>query len=219
MERVCFTGDKVLGTGSVFARRARAPSRRTSPYAPAALPRPGGPVPRARAHVWDPPRSSTSTSRTPGPRTPAARGAGRGPAHRGQLLDAAWPGAPAELRGPAALTLRAHMEKLSDEGRLPPGPTTAALKGDESGPCRPSPHDMRRWRQSLDRAMGRVAEGQHGVVTRAPAVKARTWAPGDPAPTQVGRLAPPRGIHDRPRLLTKHGHWMAAVLLRLGAPF
>ncbi len=37
-----------------------------------------------------------------------------------ELLDAAWPDAPAHLRPAAALTLRAHMEKLAEEGRLPP---------------------------------------------------------------------------------------------------
>jgi len=36
-----------------------------------------------------------------------------------ELLDAAWPEVPAELRPAAALTLAAHMEKLSEEGRLP----------------------------------------------------------------------------------------------------
>jgi hypothetical protein len=38
---------------------------------------------------------------------------------RDELLDAAWPDAPAELRPAAALTLAAHLEKLSEEGRLP----------------------------------------------------------------------------------------------------
>jgi len=44
------------------------------------------------------------------------------------LLDAAWADAPAALRGAAALTLEAHLEKLRAEGRLPadvprrPGP-------------------------------------------------------------------------------------------------
>lgn len=36
-----------------------------------------------------------------------------------ELLDHAWADAPAHLRGAAALTLRAHMEKLEGEGRLP----------------------------------------------------------------------------------------------------
>jgi glyoxylase-like metal-dependent hydrolase (beta-lactamase superfamily II) len=36
-----------------------------------------------------------------------------------ELLDAAWADAPAALRPAAALTLRAHAGKLRDEGRLP----------------------------------------------------------------------------------------------------
>jgi hypothetical protein len=36
-----------------------------------------------------------------------------------ELLDAVWDDAPAELRPAAAITLRAHLDKLRDEGRLP----------------------------------------------------------------------------------------------------
>jgi glyoxylase-like metal-dependent hydrolase (beta-lactamase superfamily II) len=38
-----------------------------------------------------------------------------------ELLDDVWADAPAPLRPAAAATLRAHLDKLSDEGRLPPG--------------------------------------------------------------------------------------------------
>jgi glyoxylase-like metal-dependent hydrolase (beta-lactamase superfamily II) len=38
---------------------------------------------------------------------------------RARLLDAAWDDVPAELRGAAAMVMEAHLEKLSDEGRLP----------------------------------------------------------------------------------------------------
>jgi glyoxylase-like metal-dependent hydrolase (beta-lactamase superfamily II) len=38
-----------------------------------------------------------------------------------ELLDAAWSDAPAVLRPAAAVTLAAHLDKLQDEGRLPPG--------------------------------------------------------------------------------------------------
>jgi glyoxylase-like metal-dependent hydrolase (beta-lactamase superfamily II) len=38
---------------------------------------------------------------------------------RDELLDRAWPDAPAELRPAAALTMQAHLEKLAEEGRLP----------------------------------------------------------------------------------------------------
>lgn len=37
------------------------------------------------------------------------------------LLDAAWPDAPAVLRPAAAVTLAAHLDKLEEEGRLPAG--------------------------------------------------------------------------------------------------
>ena len=37
------------------------------------------------------------------------------------LLDAVWADAPAELRPAAAVTLDAHLQKLADEGRLPEG--------------------------------------------------------------------------------------------------
>ena len=40
---------------------------------------------------------------------------------RDELLDAAWPDAPAELRDFAALSLASHLEKLAEEGRLPEG--------------------------------------------------------------------------------------------------
>ena len=39
----------------------------------------------------------------------------------GELLDRAWGDVPADLRFGAALTLRAHLEKLAEEGRLPGG--------------------------------------------------------------------------------------------------
>jgi glyoxylase-like metal-dependent hydrolase (beta-lactamase superfamily II) len=38
-----------------------------------------------------------------------------------ELLDAAWSDVPMPLRGAAAVTLIAHLDKLGDEGRLPPG--------------------------------------------------------------------------------------------------
>jgi glyoxylase-like metal-dependent hydrolase (beta-lactamase superfamily II) len=45
----------------------------------------------------------------------------RGLRSEDDLLDAAWDDAPAELRPAAAVTLRAHLEKLRGEGRLPAG--------------------------------------------------------------------------------------------------
>jgi glyoxylase-like metal-dependent hydrolase (beta-lactamase superfamily II) len=40
---------------------------------------------------------------------------------REEMLDAAWPEVPEVLRPAAALTLEAHLEKLGEEGRLPAG--------------------------------------------------------------------------------------------------
>ena len=37
------------------------------------------------------------------------------------MLDHAWSDVPPELRGAATLTLQAHLEKLAEEDRLPPG--------------------------------------------------------------------------------------------------
>jgi glyoxylase-like metal-dependent hydrolase (beta-lactamase superfamily II) len=44
----------------------------------------------------------------------------RGERSRAALLAEVWDDVPAELRGPAAIAMEAHLEKLQDEGRLPP---------------------------------------------------------------------------------------------------
>ncbi len=44
----------------------------------------------------------------------------RGIRSRTALLAEVWDDVPAELRGPAAIAMEAHLEKLRDEGRLPP---------------------------------------------------------------------------------------------------
>jgi hypothetical protein len=44
-----------------------------------------------------------------------------GAREEGELLDHAWSDVPGALRGAAGLTLRAHLEKLAGEGRLPAG--------------------------------------------------------------------------------------------------
>jgi len=46
-----------------------------------------------------------------------------------QLLDDAWSDAPAALRPAAAVTLAAHLDKLADEGRLPEGVERPAWPG------------------------------------------------------------------------------------------
>ena len=51
----------------------------------------------------------------------------RGARTTAELLDAAWDDAPPELRFPATLTLEAHLDKLAAEGRLPEGVERLAL--------------------------------------------------------------------------------------------
>ena len=117
---VCFTGDAVLGEGSVFIadhpgalagyldalRRLRAlalevlcPGHRPPIFDPTAT------LDAYIAHRLDRER-----------RLVAALDQGlRGEA---ELLDAVWDDAPPALRPAAAVTLRAHLDKLEDEGRL-----------------------------------------------------------------------------------------------------
>ena len=45
----------------------------------------------------------------------------RGERSRARLLAEVWNDVPEQLRGPAAIAMQAHLEKLKDEGRLPPG--------------------------------------------------------------------------------------------------
>ena len=119
----CFTGDTVLGRGSVFiapgegSLAAYLDSLRRLRALELEVLCPGhGPYiwePRAKldeyiAHRLDRER-----------RLLAALDAGV--RDRDELLDAAWPDAPPELRPAAELTLAAHLEKLACEGRLPEG--------------------------------------------------------------------------------------------------
>jgi glyoxylase-like metal-dependent hydrolase (beta-lactamase superfamily II) len=120
-ERACFTGDTVLGAGSVFIapgegslsayldslRRLRELDLNVlcpghGPY----VRDPAAKLDEYIAHRLDRER-----------RLVAALDAGL--RTRDELLDAAWPDAPPGLRPAAALTLVAHLEKLAEEGRLP----------------------------------------------------------------------------------------------------
>jgi len=119
-DRACFTGDAVLGEGSVFV------TGRLAEYL-AALERlraldlavlcPGHGPP-----VWDPEaklgeylahrlerEERLMAALEAGLRTPD------------ELLDSAWSDAPPALRAAAAMTLDAHLGKLREEGRLPAG--------------------------------------------------------------------------------------------------
>jgi glyoxylase-like metal-dependent hydrolase (beta-lactamase superfamily II) len=119
--RVCFTGDTVLGEGSVFI----APGEGSLSAYLASLRRlleldlevlcPGhGPyVWNARAKLEEYLEHRLDRER----RLLAALD--QGLRSEDDLLDSAWADAPPELRPAAALTLRAHLEKLAEEGRLP----------------------------------------------------------------------------------------------------
>jgi glyoxylase-like metal-dependent hydrolase (beta-lactamase superfamily II) len=131
--RVCFTGDTVLGTGSVFiapgdgSLSAYLQSLRRLRALELDVICPGhGPYvwdPRAKLDEYIEHRMDRER------RLLAALDSGlRG---RDELLDAAWSDAPPELRPAAALTLAAHLEKLAEEGRLPQGIEGAA---DRIGP-------------------------------------------------------------------------------------
>jgi glyoxylase-like metal-dependent hydrolase (beta-lactamase superfamily II) len=119
--RVCFTGDAVLGEGSVFI----APDPGALASYLAALRRlrgldlellaPGhGPLiadPRAKldeclAHRMERERRLIEALAD-------------GLRDRDELLDRVWSGVPVALRPAAASTLEAHLAKLADEGRLP----------------------------------------------------------------------------------------------------
>jgi len=117
----CFTGDTVLGEGSVFlapgegSLSAYLDSLRALRELDLEVLCPGhGPYvgdPRAKldeyiSHRLDRERRLLEALAA-GART------------EDELLDRAWSDAPAHLRPAAALTLRAHMEKLEAEGRLP----------------------------------------------------------------------------------------------------
>jgi glyoxylase-like metal-dependent hydrolase (beta-lactamase superfamily II) len=120
---LCFTGDTVLGTGSVFIapgegslsvyldslRRLRALSLDVlcpghGPY----VRDPAAKLEEYLSHRLDRERRLVEALDA-GLRT------------RDELLDAAWSDAPRELRDFAALSLAAHLEKLAEEGRLPEG--------------------------------------------------------------------------------------------------
>jgi glyoxylase-like metal-dependent hydrolase (beta-lactamase superfamily II) len=122
-ERVCFAGDTVLGSGSVFI----APGEGSLSAYLASLERlrslplevlcPGhGP------YVWEPAAKLDeyiAHRRERERRLVEALDAGL--RTQAELLDSAWSDAPAELRYFAGLSLASHLEKLEEEGRLPEG--------------------------------------------------------------------------------------------------
>jgi len=115
-----FTGDAVLGAGSVFV------TSRLGEYL-AGLERLralglGVLCPGHGPPVWDPDaKLGEYLSHRAERERKLLAALDAGARTEDELLDAAWADAPAALRPAAALTLRAHAGKLRDEGRLPDG--------------------------------------------------------------------------------------------------
>jgi glyoxylase-like metal-dependent hydrolase (beta-lactamase superfamily II) len=122
MGRVCFTGDTVLGAGSVFiapgegSLSAYLDSLRRLRELDLEVLCPGhGP------YVWDPhAKLSEYISHRLEREHRLVEALEDGLRSTDELLDRAWSDVPAELRPAAALTLAAHLEKLAEEDRLPP---------------------------------------------------------------------------------------------------
>jgi glyoxylase-like metal-dependent hydrolase (beta-lactamase superfamily II) len=119
--RVCFTGDAVLGEGSVFiapdpgalAGYLDGLSRLRERDLDVLCPGHGPPIwePRTKLEQYIEHRLMRERLLL------EALAAGR--RRTAELLDAAWSDVPVELRPVAALSLRTHLDKLAEEGRLP----------------------------------------------------------------------------------------------------
>ena len=75
--------------------------------------------------------------------------------------------------------------------------------------------DVQRGHDPLDRAIGRIAEGQYGVISRAQLSELAVGRGALEHRMNEGRLHPVhRGVYAivGPRLLTQRGRWMGAVL-------
>ena len=123
LDRVCFTGDLILGEGSTFvppdggSLAAYLDSLHRVQELDLELLCPGhGP------YVTDPPAkiSEYIEHRLDRERKLVAA-LDAGERSRAGLLDAAWDDVPRDLRAVAALVMEAHLEKLDAEGRLPDG--------------------------------------------------------------------------------------------------
>ena len=118
--RACFTGDAVLGEGSVFV------TNRLGEYL-AALERLRGLglevlCPGHGPPVWDPgAKLGEYLAHRLEREQKLVSALDAGLRTRDELLDAVWADAPPALRGAAGMTLEAHLGKLREEGRLPAG--------------------------------------------------------------------------------------------------
>ncbi len=130
-DAVCFSGDAVLGEGSVFIapdpgalrgyleglRRLRArPLRLICPGHGPPVPDPAAELDEYIAHRLDRERRLVEALE-------------HGTRAEPDLLDQVWDDAPAVLRPAATVTLRAHLDKLREEGRLPPGAGEPKVSG------------------------------------------------------------------------------------------
>jgi glyoxylase-like metal-dependent hydrolase (beta-lactamase superfamily II) len=119
----CFTGDTVLGTGSVFI----APGEGSLSAYLNSLHRLRGLdlevlCPGHGPYVWDPAAKLDEYIEHRLERERRLLEAlDAGLRTRDELLDSAWSDAPPQLRDFAALSLASHLEKLAEEGRLPDG--------------------------------------------------------------------------------------------------
>jgi glyoxylase-like metal-dependent hydrolase (beta-lactamase superfamily II) len=133
---VCFTGDAVLGEGSVFlwpdqgALRGYLAALDGLRGTGLELLAPGHGPP-----IGDPDAKLTEyiEHRLDRERRLVAA-LDRGERTVGELLDDAWSDVPGLLRPAAAVTLAAHLDKLEEEGRLPPGVERPRLREDFSAP-------------------------------------------------------------------------------------
>jgi len=122
-ERVAFTGDTVLGAGSVFIAPGEGSlseyleSLRRLRALPLEVLCPGhGP------YVWDPAaKLDEYISHRLERESRLVAALDSGLRTTDELLDSAWSDAPPELRYFAGLSLESHLEKLAEEGRLPEG--------------------------------------------------------------------------------------------------
>ncbi|MDE3131477.1 MAG: MBL fold metallo-hydrolase [Acidobacteriota bacterium] len=131
VDDLAFSGDAVLGEGSVFVSAqlgAYLGALRRLRDLELAVIAPGhGPIvhdPAAKLDEYLDHRLAREAA--------LVRALAEGKRTTGELLDAAWADAPARLRGAAAVTLEAHLEKLADEGRLPEG---VQRGGGQAGPA------------------------------------------------------------------------------------
>ncbi len=122
-ERVCFTGDAVLGEGSVFiapdpgalAGYLDGLGRLRECDLDVLCPGHGPPIWKPNAKLEEYIEHRLARERL----LLAALAEGR--RCTAELLDAAWSDVPGELRPVAAVSLQAHLDKLADEHRLPAG--------------------------------------------------------------------------------------------------